>query len=56
MTFSVLKNGSAILNCKQGQGDLGCVHGIRVLSITWVVLGHSFAMFDNPGLGKILYP
>ncbi|KAK7092626.1 hypothetical protein V1264_008346 [Littorina saxatilis] len=47
LSFSVLKNGSKILNCVQGQGDLGCLHGIRVLSITWVILGHCFSMFAD---------
>ncbi|PVD35697.1 hypothetical protein C0Q70_02660 [Pomacea canaliculata] len=28
----------------RGQGDLSCLHGIRVITITWVILGHCFAM------------
>ena len=27
-----------------GGDDLGCVHGIRVLSTVWVVLGHTWLM------------
>lgn len=46
-SFSVLRNGKKIFHCSQGRGDLSCVHGIRVLSITWVILGHCFSMYGD---------
>ena len=40
--FSALNNGRKLLSTKTGSGNLGCIHGIRVLSTFWVVMGHSF--------------
>ncbi|ESP02880.1 hypothetical protein LOTGIDRAFT_230381 [Lottia gigantea] len=40
LTFSVRKNGRNILNSKAPPGSLGCLNGIRVLSIVWVILSH----------------
>ncbi|KAL8559329.1 hypothetical protein ACOMHN_060019 [Nucella lapillus] len=51
LSFSVLKNGSKVLSFQRNQTDISCLHGIRVLSITWVVLGHSYAMLD-PATGN----
>ena len=45
LSFSVLRNGRKVLNCDKNSADISCLHGIRVLSITWVVLGHSFTAF-----------
>lgn len=45
--FSVYTNGQKLFDRRPttGNGDqLSCVHGIRVLSIVWVVLGHSYMM------------
>ncbi|KAK7482994.1 hypothetical protein BaRGS_00025771, partial [Batillaria attramentaria] len=53
LSFSVLKNGSKLLSCHQTQGELSCLHGIRVLSITWVVLGHAFTMQAAAGIGVL---
>ncbi|XP_076436701.1 nose resistant to fluoxetine protein 6-like [Babylonia areolata] len=42
MAFSVYTNGAKLLSTDQAAGTLDCVHGIRFLSMTWVVLGHTF--------------
>ncbi|KAL8596761.1 hypothetical protein ACOMHN_053857 [Nucella lapillus] len=42
MAFSVYTNGAKLLNTDQAAGTLSCVHGVRFLSMTWVVLGHTF--------------
>ncbi|XP_067687082.1 O-acyltransferase like protein-like [Haliotis asinina] len=42
LAFSVSRNTEKILSTRTGDGNLGCVHGIRVLSIAWVILGHIF--------------
>jgi peptidoglycan/LPS O-acetylase OafA/YrhL len=34
-----------------GEGNLACIHGIRAISISWVVLGHVFFEMSNLGLG-----
>ncbi|XP_021346367.1 nose resistant to fluoxetine protein 6-like, partial [Mizuhopecten yessoensis] len=43
MAFSVFTNGRKLMSTGQPGGALGAVNGIRFLSISWVVLGHSFS-------------
>nr|KAI8730046.1 nose resistant to fluoxetine protein 6-like; partial [Biomphalaria glabrata] len=40
LSFSVFRNGSKILDTSQTSDSLTVIHGIRFLSISWVVLGH----------------
>lgn len=42
MSFSIYTNGKKILTTDQPKGSLTCIHGIRFLSMTWVILGHSY--------------
>lgn len=42
IAFSVYTNGAKLLSVEQSAGTLGCVHGIRFLSMTWVILGHTY--------------
>ncbi|XP_067686889.1 O-acyltransferase like protein-like [Haliotis asinina] len=41
LSFSVRRNTEKILSTRTGDANLGCIHGIRVLSMAWVILGHS---------------
>ncbi len=41
MGFSSINNGSKILNTEQTAGSLACLNGIRVISMFWIILGHS---------------
>ncbi|XP_046562223.1 LOW QUALITY PROTEIN: O-acyltransferase like protein-like [Haliotis rubra] len=43
LSFSAYTNGAKLLDTKQAPGSLTAVHGIRFLSMTWVVLGHAFS-------------
>lgn len=43
LAFSVYSNGKKILSTRKTAGTLGAVNGVRVLSISWVILGHIFA-------------
>lgn len=43
LAFSVYSNGKKILSTKKTAGTLGAVNGVRVFSISWVILGHIFA-------------
>ena len=43
LSFSVYTNASKLLNTNQSAGTLTAVNGIRFVSMTWVVLGHSYA-------------
>ena len=42
--FSVVSNGRKLLSTKIASTNynLGCLHGIRFLSATWVVMGHTW--------------
>ena len=51
--FSVKRNLPKIFNITgSSEGELSCLHGIRFLSMTWVILGHTFYFslpyVDNP--------
>lgn len=46
LSFSLCKNASKILSADASPADgstLQAVHGIRFLSMSWVILGHSWA-------------
>ncbi|XP_071103284.1 O-acyltransferase like protein-like [Haliotis cracherodii] len=40
LCFSFSRNTEKIFDTSKRVGSLGCVHGIRVLSMAWVILGH----------------
>ena len=39
----VVKNSGVILDTTMGDDEVKCLNGIRVLSMLWVILGHSFS-------------
>ncbi|XP_052226413.1 nose resistant to fluoxetine protein 6-like [Dreissena polymorpha] len=43
VSFSLYTNASKLLSTRSQAGNLGCVNGIRFFSISWVILGHSYA-------------
>ncbi|XP_077994445.1 nose resistant to fluoxetine protein 6-like [Glandiceps talaboti] len=47
LAFSVLTNGGKILDATHSSGTLAAIHGIRVLSMWWVILGHTFSLFNT---------
>lgn len=46
MCFSLFTNAAEILDTKQKPGSINCIHGIRFISMTWVIMGH---VFDSAG-------
>ena len=42
LSFSVYTNAAKILSTNQPSGTLTAVNGIRFVSMTWVILGHSY--------------
>ncbi|XP_076440369.1 nose resistant to fluoxetine protein 6-like [Babylonia areolata] len=42
LAFSVYTNGKKILHASHSPGSITCIHGIRFISMTWVILGHTF--------------
>jgi hypothetical protein len=54
--FSWYKNGKRLLNTKSSNSTLDCLHGIRYISINWVVMGHSFSStLRDPGINILTY-
>ncbi|XP_070533920.1 nose resistant to fluoxetine protein 6-like [Ptychodera flava] len=52
ITFSVISNGRKILSATSGgSGTISSINGIRVISMMWIILGHTFSfpaeLFDN---------
>ena len=41
LCFSFIKNTKTILNTDVPKGSITSINGMRTLSITWVVLGHT---------------
>lgn len=50
--FSIKSNASKLFGTKTADGPLACLNGLRVLSMWWVILGHTFAFVttavENP--------
>ncbi|XP_070194277.1 nose resistant to fluoxetine protein 6-like [Littorina saxatilis] len=42
LAFSVYTNGKKILTAVHSPGSITCIHGIRFVSMTWVILGHTY--------------
>ncbi|VDI33667.1 Hypothetical predicted protein [Mytilus galloprovincialis] len=56
LSFSVYTNGAKILSTNQSAGSLTSVNGIRFISMSWVILGHTYAFLSPLAglLGKLL--
>ena len=50
--FSIIRNLKKIFCVADSSEELSCLHGIRFLSMTWIILGHTFyfaiPFLDNP--------
>lgn len=51
--FSVYSNFRKVMNTETGHASdtLRCVHGLRVLTMAWIILGHTF-FYKNFNLGS----
>ncbi|CAL4160481.1 unnamed protein product, partial [Meganyctiphanes norvegica] len=55
LVFSAYTNMSKIfhINTTASQGNIGCLHGMRVLTFTWVLMCHQYSytmyLIENPG-------
>jgi len=60
LAFSLYTNTVKLLDTNPGKGMLTCLHGIRFISMSWVLLGHAFSfffMFDsNPSAMFLEWP
>ncbi|XP_035683589.1 nose resistant to fluoxetine protein 6-like [Branchiostoma floridae] len=54
LCFSLYTNIGKLLSTSQAPGAIKCLHGIRFLSMSWVILGHTYAfaepVIDNGSL------
>lgn len=56
LSFSVYTNGSKILSTHQSAGTLTAINGIRFISMTWIILGHTFVFgFMQGSVGMHYY-
>ncbi|KAL1491689.1 hypothetical protein ABEB36_012250 [Hypothenemus hampei] len=59
--FSLRINASALFKISENPGDLPCLHGLRFISMLWVILGHTFFAYcygpvvNLPELFRFLY-
>ncbi|CAC5410947.1 unnamed protein product [Mytilus coruscus] len=44
LSFSIYTNGAKILSTDQSAGSLNAVNGIRFISMSWVILGHTYGI------------
>ena len=51
LAMSILRNSEKLVNMTQRKQDLTAIHGIRFISMSWVLLGHTF-VFSLNYLGK----
>ncbi|XP_070573984.1 O-acyltransferase like protein-like [Ptychodera flava] len=47
LAFSVIDAGKNILSTSQGSRNIGCLNGIRVLSMSWVILYHHWLLVGS---------
>ncbi|XP_071495965.1 nose resistant to fluoxetine protein 6-like [Diadema antillarum] len=52
--FAFSRNIPKLLGTKQGEGGITCLNGIRVISMSWVILGHTLALVAQAGVGENL--
>ena len=54
LSFSLYTNGRNLLSTKQPAGTFTCLHGIRFLSMAWIISGHSYALFFTRGIDTVV--
>lgn len=58
LSFSVITNFRAICDRSVGSDSISCIHGLRAISMAWVILGHTciiiFKYSDNMELRKVV--
>lgn len=42
--FSLYKNGKQLLRTDRRRGSIGCLDGLRFISICWIIYGHTYYM------------
>lgn len=52
LSFSVPRNFVSIFNPDSSESHLACLHGFRVLTMGWVVMGHTYALTNHQAFGE----
>ena len=50
LCFSITRNTSKIMDCSVPPGAITSVNGVRVLSLWWVILGHTYGAIAQGGI------
>ncbi|XP_005110924.2 nose resistant to fluoxetine protein 6 [Aplysia californica] len=45
LSFSVYSNAQKVLSTEEAPGTIGCIHGLRFFSMSWLVINHLYLMF-----------
>lgn len=54
MAFSIITNTRKLMNTSTASSPLACLNGMRVISMWWVIIGHTYS-FVVSFLGKYQY-
>ena len=52
LSFSIPRNFVSIFNPDTSESHLACLHGFRVLTMGWVVMGHTYALTNHQAFGE----
>ncbi|XP_030841635.1 nose resistant to fluoxetine protein 6 [Strongylocentrotus purpuratus] len=56
LCFSLTRSVNQITNTTSGKDDIQCLHGMRVISMFWIILGHSLSFQQKSGaLADVLW-
>ncbi|KAF2887396.1 hypothetical protein ILUMI_18777, partial [Ignelater luminosus] len=55
LAFSILTNGRKLIETTNNPNQISCIHGIRVLSMMWILIGHKYVIATNLPIRNYLY-
>ncbi|XP_041462659.1 nose resistant to fluoxetine protein 6-like isoform X1 [Lytechinus variegatus] len=50
LSFAVNRNLAKLLSARKTEGSISCLNGIRVISMTWVIMGHVMSFVQGTGI------
>lgn len=53
IAFSVYTNGKKLISTIENADQLSCLHGIRFISMMWVILGHRYVITTSKPLSNL---